>query len=147
MILNKKNYFLAGGQVHAQHTQMLLQQDSLMQTHPQMQMQSQMDHQTGMMDPNQQRMGVGMQGMSPRYQNTQQQQYMQQQHMQQQQQMQQHQMQQQQLPPHMRRQGPMKLDAHGQVILETDENLSDKEIYPNQMGKPPCSMYSHIEVH
>lgn len=32
-----------------------------------------------------------------------------------------------------------RVDAHGQVIIETDENLSDKEIYPgqsiSQMGK------------
>lgn len=36
-----------------------------------------------------------------------------------------------------------RVDAHGQVIIETDENLSDKEIYPgqsiSQMGKYICS--------
>lgn len=44
------------------------------------------------------------------------------------------------VPAHMRRQGVTRVDAHGQVIIETDENLSDKEIYPgqsiSQMGKP-----------
>lgn len=35
------------------------------------------------------------------------------------------------VPSHMRRHGP-RVDAHGQVIIETDENLSDKEIYPGQ---------------
>ncbi|KAI4482819.1 hypothetical protein M0804_008672 [Polistes exclamans] len=35
------------------------------------------------------------------------------------------------VPSHMRRQGT-KVDAHGQVIIETDENLSDKEIFPGQ---------------
>lgn len=43
------------------------------------------------------------------------------------------------VPSHMRRHGPPRVDAHGQVIIETDENLSDKEIYPgqslSQMGK------------
>lgn len=35
------------------------------------------------------------------------------------------------VPAHMRR----RVDAHGQTIIETDENLSDKEIYPgSQMG-------------
>lgn len=33
------------------------------------------------------------------------------------------------VPSHMRRH---RVDAHGQVIIETDENLSDKEIYPGQ---------------
>lgn len=40
---------------------------------------------------------------------------------------------------HMRRHVANRVDAHGQVIIETDENLSDKEIYPgqsiSQMGK------------
>ena len=36
-----------------------------------------------------------------------------------------------QIPPHMRRHNT-RVDAHGQVIIETDENLSDKEIYPGQ---------------
>ncbi|XP_076176272.1 RIMS binding protein isoform X3 [Ptiloglossa arizonensis] len=44
------------------------------------------------------------------------------------------------VPSHMRRQGGTTVDAHGQVIIETDENLSDKEIYPgqsmSQMGVP-----------
>lgn len=33
---------------------------------------------------------------------------------------------------HMRRHMGNRVDAHGQVIIETDENLSDKEIYPGQ---------------
>ena len=33
--------------------------------------------------------------------------------------------------PQMRRHAT-RVDAHGQVIIETDENLSDKEIYPGQ---------------
>ena len=36
------------------------------------------------------------------------------------------------VPAHMRRHGATRVDAHGQVIIETDENLSDKEIYPGQ---------------
>ena len=36
-----------------------------------------------------------------------------------------------QIPSHMRRHNT-RVDAHGQVIIETDENLSDKEIYPGQ---------------
>lgn len=43
------------------------------------------------------------------------------------------------VPSHMRRHVGSRVDAHGQVIIETDENLSDKEIYPgqslSQMGK------------
>lgn len=43
------------------------------------------------------------------------------------------------MPSHMRRHMGNRVDAHGQVIIETDENLSDKEIYPGQsiaqMGK------------
>lgn len=43
------------------------------------------------------------------------------------------------VPSHMRRHAATRIDAHGQVIIETDENLSDKEIYPgqtmSQMGK------------
>lgn len=44
------------------------------------------------------------------------------------------------LPPsHIRRHANTRVDAHGQVIIEIDENLSDKEIYPgqsiSQMGK------------
>ena len=43
------------------------------------------------------------------------------------------------VPSHMRRHVSNRVDAHGQVIIETDENLSDKEIYPGQsipqMGK------------
>lgn len=43
------------------------------------------------------------------------------------------------MPSHMRRHVGNRVDAHGQVIIETDENLSDKEIYPGQsipqMGK------------
>lgn len=45
------------------------------------------------------------------------------------------------VPSHMRRHVANRVDAHGQVIIETDENLSDKEIYPGQsipqMGKYP----------
>lgn len=45
------------------------------------------------------------------------------------------------VPSHMRRHVGNRVDAHGQVIIETDENLSDKEIYPGQsipqMGKYP----------
>ncbi|XP_019700001.1 uncharacterized protein LOC105189771 isoform X3 [Harpegnathos saltator] len=33
---------------------------------------------------------------------------------------------------HMRRLVSNRMDAHGQIIIETDENLSDKEIYPGQ---------------
>ncbi|XP_011863351.1 PREDICTED: peripheral-type benzodiazepine receptor-associated protein 1-like isoform X2 [Vollenhovia emeryi] len=36
------------------------------------------------------------------------------------------------VPSHMRRHVGNRVDAHGQVIIETDENLSDKEIYPGQ---------------
>ncbi|XP_018343615.1 PREDICTED: uncharacterized protein LOC108749416 isoform X5 [Trachymyrmex septentrionalis] len=36
------------------------------------------------------------------------------------------------VPSHMRRHVSNRVDAHGQVIIETDENLSDKEIYPGQ---------------
>lgn len=38
----------------------------------------------------------------------------------------------------------MRVDSHGQVIIETEENLSDKEIYPaNQMNIPSIGkMYS-----
>ncbi|XP_039302589.1 uncharacterized protein LOC105194544 isoform X5 [Solenopsis invicta] len=36
------------------------------------------------------------------------------------------------VPSHMRRHVANRVDAHGQVIIETDENLSDKEIYPGQ---------------
>lgn len=36
------------------------------------------------------------------------------------------------VPAHMRRHGPTRVDGHGQVVIETDENLSDKEIYPGQ---------------
>ncbi|XP_011345210.1 uncharacterized protein LOC105283834 isoform X2 [Ooceraea biroi] len=36
------------------------------------------------------------------------------------------------MPSHMRRHVGNRVDAHGQVIIETDENLSDKEIYPGQ---------------
>lgn len=43
------------------------------------------------------------------------------------------------VPSHMRTHRGTRVDAHGQVIIETDENLSDKEIYPgqsmSQMGK------------
>lgn len=52
---------------------------------------------------------------------------------------------------HMRRHGN-RVDAHGQVIIETDENLSDKEIYPGQslpqMGKyiEKCTMECMKEI-
>lgn len=36
------------------------------------------------------------------------------------------------MPTHMRTGHGTRLDTHGQVIIETDENLSDKEIYPGQ---------------
>ncbi|XP_076641762.1 RIMS binding protein isoform X6 [Halictus rubicundus] len=36
------------------------------------------------------------------------------------------------VPSHVRRPGGPRVDVHGQVIIETDENLSDKEIYPGQ---------------
>lgn len=110
-----------------QHQQMQHQQMQHQQMHPQ-------DHQThmhqqlqdqsvmgmmgpvGPMDINQQGMG-GVMGPQQRYGP-----------------------QMNQMPPHMRqRQGVVRHDAHGQVIIETDENLSDKEIYPgqsmSQMGK------------
>lgn len=48
------------------------------------------------------------------------------------------------VPSHARRHAAPRVDVHGQVIIETDENLSDKEIYPGQsmshMGK--SSLYS-----
>ncbi|XP_043482182.1 uncharacterized protein LOC122511167 isoform X3 [Leptopilina heterotoma] len=53
-----------------------------------------------------------------------------------------------QIPPHMRRHNT-RVDAHGQVIIETDENLSDKEIYPgqsiSQMGIPEITKDSASE--
>lgn len=99
-----------------------------MQNDPSHQMHQQMQDQSGMImgpsgvmhDPNQQRMmgNVGMasgpHGQQRYSQNP------------------------QSIPAHMRRQHT-RIDAHGQVIIETDENLSDKEIYPgqtvSQMGK------------
>ncbi|XP_057342232.1 RIMS-binding protein 3-like isoform X2 [Microplitis mediator] len=54
------------------------------------------------------------------------------------------------VPAHMRRQGVTRVDAHGQVIIETDENLSDKEIYPgqsiSQMGIPEITKDSASEA-
>ncbi|XP_034952674.1 uncharacterized protein [Chelonus insularis] len=54
------------------------------------------------------------------------------------------------VPSHMRRQGVTRVDAHGQVIIETDENLSDKEIYPgqniSQMGIPEITKDSASEA-
>ncbi|XP_011297684.1 uncharacterized protein Rbp isoform X2 [Fopius arisanus] len=53
------------------------------------------------------------------------------------------------MPSHMRRHGPPRVDAHGQIIIETDENLSDKEIYPgqslSQMGIPEITKDSASE--
>ncbi|XP_066583287.1 peripheral-type benzodiazepine receptor-associated protein 1 isoform X2 [Prorops nasuta] len=53
------------------------------------------------------------------------------------------------VPAHMRRHGT-RVDAHGQVIIETDENLSDKEIYPgqsiSQMGIPEITKDSASEA-
>ncbi|XP_012270020.1 RIMS-binding protein 2 isoform X4 [Orussus abietinus] len=54
------------------------------------------------------------------------------------------------VPAHMRRHGATRVDAHGQVIIETDENLSDKEIYPgqgvSQMGVPEITKDSASEA-
>ncbi|XP_076237563.1 RIMS binding protein isoform X7 [Calliopsis andreniformis] len=55
------------------------------------------------------------------------------------------------LPPsHIRRHGTTRVDAHGQIIIETDENLSDKEIYPgqsmSQMGVPEITKDSASEA-
>ncbi|XP_048505254.1 uncharacterized protein LOC105684376 isoform X2 [Athalia rosae] len=54
------------------------------------------------------------------------------------------------VPPHMRRHGPTRVDAHGQVVIETDENLSDKEIYPGQsipqIGVPEITKDSASEA-
>ncbi|XP_024939852.1 uncharacterized protein LOC107266706 isoform X3 [Cephus cinctus] len=54
------------------------------------------------------------------------------------------------VPPHMRRHGATRVDAHGQVVIETDENLSDKEIYPgqsvSQMGIPEIMKDSASEA-
>ncbi|XP_032673168.1 uncharacterized protein LOC116845031 isoform X4 [Odontomachus brunneus] len=51
---------------------------------------------------------------------------------------------------HMRRHVTNRVDAHGQVIIETDENLSDKEIYPgqsiSQMGIPEITKDSASEA-
>ncbi|XP_039302582.1 uncharacterized protein LOC105194544 isoform X1 [Solenopsis invicta] len=54
------------------------------------------------------------------------------------------------VPSHMRRHVANRVDAHGQVIIETDENLSDKEIYPGQsipqMGIPEITKDSASEA-
>ncbi|KAK9300232.1 hypothetical protein QLX08_007001 [Tetragonisca angustula] len=54
------------------------------------------------------------------------------------------------VPSHIRRHGNTRVDAHGQVIIETDENLSDKEIYPGQsmpqMGVPEITKDSASEA-
>ncbi|XP_053974378.1 uncharacterized protein LOC128874087 isoform X4 [Hylaeus volcanicus] len=54
------------------------------------------------------------------------------------------------VPSHMRRHASTRVDAHGQVIIETDENLSDKEIYPgqsmSQMGVPEITKDSASEA-
>ncbi|XP_028049736.1 uncharacterized protein LOC105829483 isoform X5 [Monomorium pharaonis] len=54
------------------------------------------------------------------------------------------------VPSHMRRHVSNRVDAHGQVIIETDENLSDKEIYPGQsipqMGIPEITKDSASEA-
>ncbi|XP_048269149.1 uncharacterized protein LOC126918611 isoform X2 [Bombus affinis] len=54
------------------------------------------------------------------------------------------------VPSHIRRHGNTRVDSHGQVIIETDENLSDKEIYPgqsmSQMGVPEITKDSASEA-
>ncbi|XP_046474097.1 uncharacterized protein Rbp isoform X7 [Neodiprion pinetum] len=54
------------------------------------------------------------------------------------------------VPPHMRRHGTTRVDSHGQVVIETDENLSDKEIYPGQsipqIGVPEITKDSASEA-
>ncbi|XP_071643131.1 uncharacterized protein Rbp isoform X2 [Temnothorax longispinosus] len=54
------------------------------------------------------------------------------------------------IPAHMRRHVGNRVDAHGQVIIETEENLSDKEIYPGQsipqMGIPEITKDSASEA-
>ncbi|XP_046385194.1 uncharacterized protein LOC124155432 isoform X2 [Ischnura elegans] len=62
------------------------------------------------------------------------------------------------VPPHMRPHGArggmmgrggMRVDAHGQVVIETDENLSDKEIYPGAHGNIPSIVnkgFQHSEI-
>jgi RIMS-binding protein 2 len=47
------------------------------------------------------------------------------------------------MPSHMRRHVGNRVDAHGQVIIETDENLSDKEIYPGQ-SLPQMGKYTKV---
>jgi len=49
------------------------------------------------------------------------------------------------MPSHMRRHVSNRVDAHGQVIIETDENLSDKEIYPGQ-SLPQMGKYIKVYV-
>jgi RIMS-binding protein 2 len=52
------------------------------------------------------------------------------------------------VPPHMRHGGRgrgTRVDAHGQVIIEPDENLSDKEIYPpSHMNIPSIGKQYHV---
>ncbi|XP_071447115.1 uncharacterized protein [Hetaerina americana] len=62
------------------------------------------------------------------------------------------------VPPHMRPHGArggmmgrggMRVDAHGQVVIETDENLSDKEIYPGAHMNIPSIVnkgFQHSEI-
>lgn len=47
------------------------------------------------------------------------------------------------MPSHIRRHVGNRVDAHGQVIIETDENLSDKEIYPGQ-SLPQMGKYTKV---
>lgn len=56
------------------------------------------------------------------------------------------------VPPHMR-QGHQRtrIDQHGQVVIEPEENLSDKEIYPHMkipaIGMVPVILASKIQFH
>ncbi|CAG2060744.1 unnamed protein product, partial [Timema podura] len=56
------------------------------------------------------------------------------------------------VPPHMRHHQGMvghratRVDAHGQIIIETDENLSDKEIYPaNHINIPSIGIAQYAD--
>lgn len=54
-------------------------------------------------------------------------------------------------PGHMRHRAlsprVTRLDAHGQVIIETEENLSDKEIYPpSHMTIPSIGKVAFFEI-
>jgi vacuolar-type H+-ATPase subunit B/Vma2 len=94
-----------GGAIPMQHQQMHLQGDQSHQMHLQMQDQSgmMMGPSGVIVDPNQQRLGgVGGGASGQRYSNS-------------------------QLSNQLRRHCATRVDAHGQVIIETDENLSDKD--------------------